>query len=257
MPGSTRCFTADGAVALRSAPTICTSPVSAVLPADLLEAEQRTFDALTETLDSQRRGRWQVTWRFEGLRLLGPALRLANSLRDSGRSLLLAWPDAGAAALAKRDGQELADCCVDLMQLQRDPAWAQRGDLLLIVGAQPSDYETVEAICTQWMEPVVLINSRLEDAAVGIGGVARSRRRGFMSTWKSAYHLEPFLEGALMQERLKEWDLFRLDPDGHRWVKRFEERPDQEQIDEALAGSADGLKQTLGAMDRFIGDLSG
>lgn len=146
--------------------------MSAVLPADLSEAEQRTFTALGEVLSSKRRGRWQVTWKFEGLRLLGPAIRLTQALKESGVSLLLAWPDAGAAALAKRDGPEIADCCVDLNQLQRDPAWAGRGDLLLIVGAQPSDYDTVEAICSQWFEPVVILNSRLEDAAVGIGSVA-------------------------------------------------------------------------------------
>ena len=231
--------------------------MSAVLPADLFEAEQRTLAALQQALASKRRGRWQITWKFEGLRLLGPALRLANALKESGQSLLLARPDAGAAALAKRDGPELADCCVDLMQLQRDPAWAQRGDLLLIVGAQPSDYDTVEAICNLWMDPVVLLNGRLEDAAVGIGSVARTRRRGFLSTWQSAFHLEPFLQGALMQERLKEWDLFRLDPAGYRWVQQFEARPDQEQIDDALSASADGLRQTLGAMDRFIDDLRG
>ena len=136
-------------------------------------------------------------------------------------------------------------------------AWAGRGDLLLIVGAQPSDYETVEAICSQWFEPVVLLNSRLEDAAVGIGSVARQRRKGFMSVWQSAFHLEPFLQGALMQEHQKQWELFRLDPDGYRWVQQFEARPDQEQIDEALTGSGDGLKQKLGAMDRFIDDLRG
>tara|TARA_B100001059_G_scaffold205943_2_gene216360 strand:+ start:1751 stop:2287 length:537 start_codon:yes stop_codon:yes gene_type:complete len=178
-------------------------------------------------------------------------------LRDSGISLLLAWPDAGAAALAKRDGPDIAECCVDLNQLQRDPAWAGRGDLLLIVGAQPSDYETVEAICAQWFEPVVLLNSRLEDAAVGIGSVARQRRKGFMSTWQSAFHLEPFLQGALLQEHQQQWDLFRQDSDGYRWVQQFDARPDQEQIDEALASAGDGLRQTLGAMDRFIDDLRG
>jgi len=231
--------------------------VSAVLPADLSEAEQRTFVALSEVLGTKRRGRWQVTWKFEGLRLLGPSIRLALALKDSGIGLLLAWPDAGAAALAKRDGPELAECCVDLNQLQRDPAWAGRGDLLLIVGAQPNDYETVEAICGQWLQPVVLLNSRLEDAAVGIGSVARQRRKGFMSTWQSAFHLEPFVQGALLQEQQQQWELFRQDPDGFRWVKQFEARPDQEQIDEALTSSGAGLKQTLGAMDRFIDDLRG
>ena len=60
-----------------------------------------------------------------------------------------------------------------------------------------------------------------------------------------------------MQERLQEWELFRLDPAGYRWVQQFEARPDQEQIDDALASSTDGLRQKLGAMDRFIDDLRG
>ena len=51
--------------------------------------------------------------------------------------------------------------------------------------------------------------------------------------------------------------VFRLDPAGYRWVQQFEARPDQEQIDDALASSTDGLRQKLGAMDRFIDDLRG
>ena len=231
--------------------------MSAVLPADLLEAEKRTVSALESVLGGARRGRWLVTWRFEGLRVMGPALRLARTLREQGCPLLVAFPDAGAAALAKRDATDLADCCVDFMQLQRDPAWADRGELLLLVGAQPSDYETVEAICNLWKEPLVLVNGRLEDAGVGIGSVARSRRRGFLSTWTVAFHLEPLPQGALLMEREKEWDLFRCDPDGYRWIQRFEQRPEREQIDAAINPSADGLKQTLGAVDRLIDDLRG
>ena len=231
--------------------------MSAVLPADLLEAEQRTVSALDAVFGGSRRGRWMVTWRFEGLRVMAPALRLARTLLDSSRPLLVAFPDAGAAALAKRDAPDLADSCVDFMQLQRDPAWADRGQLLLLVGAQPSDYETVEAICNLWKEPVVLVNGRLEDAGVGIGSVARSRRRGFLSTWSTAFLLEPLAQGALMLERQKEWELFRCDPDGYRWIQRFEQRPDPEQIDAALSPSADGLRQTLGAVDRLMDDLRG
>jgi len=231
--------------------------VSAVLPADLLEAEQRTVAALEAVLGGSRRGRWMVSWRFEGLRVMAPALRLARTLRQQSSSLLVAFPDAGAAALAKRDAPDLADCCVDFMQLQRDPAWADRGELLLLVGAQPSDYETVEAICNLWKQPVVLVNGRLEDAGVGIGSVARSRRRGFLSTWTTAFHLEPLAQGALMLERQKEWNLFRCDPDGYRWIQKFEQRPDSEQIDDAVSPSADGLRKTLGAVDRLVDDLRG
>ena len=59
-----------------------------------------------------------------------------------------------------------------------------------------------------------------------------------------------------MQEHLKEWELLR-NPAGYRWVQQFEARPDQEQIDDALASSTDGLRQKLGGVDRFIDDLRG
>ena len=44
---------------------------------------------------------------------------------------------------------------------------------------------------------MVLLNGKLEDAAVGIGTVARERRKGFLSSWQSAYALIPTGDGAL------------------------------------------------------------
>jgi hypothetical protein len=43
---------------------------------------------------------------------------------------------------------------------------------------------------------VVTLNGRLEDAAVGIGSVARERRRGFGAQWQAAYELRPFADSA-------------------------------------------------------------
>jgi hypothetical protein len=40
---------------------------------------------------------------------------------------------------------------------------------------------------------VVLLNGRLEDAAVGVGTVGRERRKGFLGEWQSAYALIPRL----------------------------------------------------------------
>ena len=61
-----------------------------------------TLVSVEQALSDRQQRRWTVTWRFEGLRLLQPALRLAKALEASGHEVLLGWPDAGSAALAQR-----------------------------------------------------------------------------------------------------------------------------------------------------------
>ncbi len=231
--------------------------MSATLPADLRAAEA---DALQSLLDALRQGegkRWSVTWRFEGLRLLPVVIRFVAGMRQAGMDPLIAWSDAGAAALAQRDAPELADACCSLMDLKRG-RFADEGDrCLLAVAPQPSDYDDFETAVEAWAGPVAMLNGRLEDAAVGIGNVARTRRKGFVATWQVAYWLEPLAEGALQRRYPDAWWVFRRDPDGHRAVDSYETRPDPEAMEAALYGEGSELKRQVGAMDRFINDLRG
>lgn len=225
----------------------------ASLPADLMTAEADLLDALKAALASGKAVRWGATLRFENLRILPVALRLFQALRSMDETCLLLWPDAGAAALSRRDAPDLADCILDFNQ------WSAGGDsdgLVLAVGPQPSDYEQFMAICQDHRASVVMLNGRLEDAAVGIGSVARERRRGFVSSWQQAYFLQPLDGGALMRRFPNDWTLYRHDPDGYRHLASMDNRPDSEQISALLAGDdADSLKQQLRSVDRFIDGL--
>ena len=128
--------------------------------------------------------------------------------------------------------------------------------MVLAVGPQPSDYEQFMAICQEHRGSVVMLNGRLEDAAVGIGSVARERRRGFVSSWQQAYWLQPLEGGALMRIFPDDWSLYRLDDDGYLHLASMESRPDPEQIAALLAGEdPDSLKQQLSSVDRFIDGL--
>ena len=71
-----------------------------------------------------------------------------------------------------------------------------------------------------------MLNGRLEDAAVGIGSVARERRKGFVASWQQAYWLQPLEGGALMRCFPDDWRLYRQDPDGYRQLEVLPERPD-------------------------------
>ena len=237
-----------------------------MLPPDLRTAEAETLEALRSALAADPRGRWTVELRFEGLRLLAPVLRLAAALEAETVPLRLLFPDAGAAALARRDGPALAERIASFAdQLRRqgregDEQPSESDALLLLVGASQADYGEVEALCQAHRGPVVLINPGLEDAAVGIGSVARQRRRGFLALWKAAYALIPQAATALRRCHPDDWELYRLDPDGYRLVGRFDHRPDAEEQDTALAagapaGTAAGLAATLRSVDRLLEGL--
>jgi hypothetical protein len=220
-----------------------------MLPPDLRSAEAETLTAVRSALAAEPRGRWTVEWRFEGLRLLAPALRLAGDLlTEAGRGGRLLFADEGAAALARRESEILAPRIAsygDERRRQGDDGGVSGGEgdgesLLLLVAPSQAEYDLVEALCGAHRGAVLLLNPNLEDAAVGIGSVARQRRKGFLSTWQTAYALLPDAESALRRAHPGEWELYRLDPDGYRLVRSFERRPDGESRAEALAGGGGG-----------------
>jgi hypothetical protein len=240
-----------------------------MLPPDLRSAEAETLTAVRSALAAEPRGRWTVEWRFEGLRLLAPALRLAGDLlTETGRGGRLLFADEGAAALARRESEILAPRIAsfgDERRRQGEAGGVNSGEgggegggegLLLLVAPSQAEYDLVEALCGAHRGAVLLLNPNLEDAAVGIGSVARQRRKGFLSTWQTAYALLPDAESALRRAHPGEWELYRLDPDGYRLVRSFERRPDGESRAEALAGTGGvGLAGQLRGLNDLLEGL--
>lgn len=225
-----------------------------MLPADLHCAEVQALDAIRAALAAGSGGRWTIDLRFEGLRLLPLALRLTASLVQDGRPLRLLCADMGATALARRDAPELAARIASFGdQMRAQAQGASEGDLLLL-GASQAEYDQVEQLCGDHRGTVLLLNPALEDAAIGIGSVARQRRRGFLAQWDSAYALVPQADSALRRAYPEPWQLFRLDPDGYRFVADFERRPDGEAQAAALGGEP-GLAGNLKALGDLIEGL--
>ena len=239
-----------------------------MLPPDLRHAEAEALEALGGALNSDPRGRWTVEFRFEGLRLMPVALRLAQRLIETrsatGRStpetgdVEMLFPDAGATALARRDQPELAGIISSLGDQRRRQSDGHSEGVLRLASAGPADYEDVEALCEHHSGAVVLLNGVLEDGAVGIGSVARKRRRGFLASWQSAYALIPQSGSALKRAWPEPWRLYRQDPDGFRAVATFEGRPDGEQQAEALEDGrgSGGFGAGLRALDQLIEGLN-
>ncbi len=227
-----------------------------MLPADLRTAEAEALQALKAALAAGSAGRWTVEFRFEGLRLLPVVLRLLEGLGGERADGRLLFPDAGATALARRDSPALADSIGSFGDQRRLQEKGVSQGVLMLVGASQAEYELVEQVCGGHGGSVVLVNPSLEDAAVGIGSVARQRRRGFLAGWQAAYALQPQADRALRCAYPGEWELYRLDPDGYRLAGRFEQKPDAEQQDLALSGQAEaGLGSQLRALGQMIDDL--
>ncbi len=223
-----------------------------MLPADLFTAEAEALEALHQALASTSAGRWTVEFRFEGLRLLPLVLRLNQALAAAGLEPRLLFADMGATALARRDAGAAVANIASYGDQQRLQVEGASEGLLLLAGASQAEYEQVEQICAAHRGPVVLLNPNLEDASVGIGSVARQRRRGFLTQWQAAYALLPQSASALRRAWPGEWQLYRLDADGYRFVASFERKPDREQQDEALSA---GEGQSLGRNLKALGDL--
>lgn len=226
-----------------------------MLPADLHAAEEQTLQAVLAALAADNAGRWTVEWRFEGLRVLPPVLRLFERLSEAFDTTLV-FADAGGAALARRDAPDQAQQVLDLRQLQQRQGDQSSQGVLLAVTPTAADYEAFEAACQGHRGAVVMVNGRLEDAAVGIGSVARDRRKGFVATWQSAYALLPLAGGALRKACPGPWELYRQDPDGYRLLATSDSKPDNEAIAGALSGDGgSGLGGTLRAVDALLEGL--
>jgi hypothetical protein len=243
-----------------------------MLPPDLRTAEAEALASLRSALAGDSRGRWTLELRFEGLRLLPVVLRLVGELESSAPGIRLLFPDAGAAALARRDGPELAQRIATFSDHLRQSSSAlpieaggglnaaepggSTSEVLILVGASQADYDTVESVCQAHAGRVVLVNPGLEDGAVGIGSVGRERRRGFLAQWEAAYALIPLTGSALRRAHPLDWELFRLDPDGYRLAASFDHRPDGEERDGALQGDGSGgMAMTLRSVDRLLDGL--
>lgn len=150
------------------------------------------------------------------------------------------FPDAGAAALARRDWNNPDFIIRGLGELV-DPIDAD-DDLYLVVNPSSIEVQTVEALCNDATDkPVILLNPALEDVAVvGIGYAARQLRDRFLSKIESCYYLKPLEEAALYRCYPGPWQIWReIAPDEYELVQDLPQRPSGEDIERILYGETE------------------
>ncbi len=204
------------------------------LPERLLDAESQIYDSLISFLEVDSSNRISINLNFEGLKLIPLATRLYNKLADVNIKVKLIWADAGATALAKRDSPAISNDIKSYKDILQEDIELLNNNLLIIISPQPYDYEEFVSICNKYEGRIIMINGKLDDSAVGIGSVARQRRKEFISKWKNIYWLEPLKEGALMHSFPLDWLLYKFSSDGYNLHETFKNRPDSEMIFESF-----------------------
>jgi hypothetical protein len=138
--------------------------------------------------------RLQVELAFPELKVMPVAQQFLTIFEDLGNQFRVFFPDAGAAALARRDWGEKPYAIRGMSDMNAK----MQPDEKVFLFVEPSSVEVaqLEALCQEAGErSVVLLNPRLEDVAtIGIGYAGRQLRERFLSQFESCYYLQP-LEG--------------------------------------------------------------
>ena len=214
------------------------------VPKSLEEAIEQAKSATKQALESGC-GRWQVELVVPEIALQAQvlALEFASLFEQYGAGLKVLFPDAGSAALARRDWGETSFRVGDLGS-RFTPVESKVGtedEAFLLVSPSAVEVKAVESLCEiAGNRPVILLIPQLEDVSiVGIGYAARQLRERFLSTLESCYYFRP-LEGAVVLRSYPSlWQVWREGEDGYELITETSQKPMGEALDLLVAGTSD------------------
>ncbi len=212
------------------------SEVPRSLEAAIAQAKTATAAALTAGIP-----RILVEICIPELKIMPVAQQFYPLLEEMGLQFKIYFPDAGAAALAKRDwgNPEFSIRGINEAKGRIEPD----DDAFLIIEPSAVEVIEVEAFCNEAMgQSIVMLNPKLEDiAVVGIGYAARQLRERFVSTLESCYYLQP-LEGAtILRCYPGPWQVWgETTDDSYELMAEFPTKPSGETITKLFESEDDG-----------------
>ena len=209
----------------------------AELPKTLEEAIAQSREA-TQTALADGYSRLQVELLFPELKPMPVALQFLPVLDQLGSQLKVFFPDAGAAALARRDWGDVPFKILDIgtgrvpVQQQIQP----EDEAFLFIAPTAVEVAQVEKLCEEaGSRPVVMLNPRLEEVAlIGIGYAGRQLRTRFLNTIESCYHLQP-LDGAIVFRCYPSpWQVLLETGDDYQLIAELPKKPAGEELDQIV-----------------------
>ena len=230
----------------------------AALPNNLEDAILQAKGA-TQVAINNGLSRLTIDLVFPELKIMPLAEQFYPVFQEMGLQFKVYFPDAGAAALAKRDWGNPDFPIRGLGELkgQIEPD----DDAFLVIEPSAVEVEAVEKLVEAAMgRPVVLLNPKLEDVAtIGIGYAGRQLRERFLNTLESCYYLRP-IEGAAVTRCYPEpWQVWREIAAGdYELLSETPTRPAGEALERILYGETNdetGTSAPSKPQKGFLGEL--
>lgn len=202
----------------------------AELPQTLDEAIAQAREATQAALNNGYT-RLQVELVFPEIALQAQsiALQFTSIFKQYGSGLKVLFPDAGAAALARRDWGETPFKVTDI-GTSRSPVESRiqpEDEAFLIVSPSAVEVSQVEKLCNLAGDrPCVLLIPQLEDLkVVGIGYAARQLRERFLSTLTSCYYVQPLDGAALLRVYPGLWQIWLEKENAYQLIAEEPQKP--------------------------------
>ncbi|HEY9851285.1 MAG TPA: DUF1995 family protein [Leptolyngbyaceae cyanobacterium] len=212
----------------------------AQLPNSLEEALAQSREATLAAL-ADGYTRLQVELVFPEIEIQAQSLaqQFIPIFEDRISQLKVFFPDAGAAALARRDWGEVAFKIEDI-GLGRSPIQNKikpEDEVFLLVNAGGVEVAEVEKLCNAVEDrPVVLLIPHLEDSigVTGIGLAGRQLRDRFLKTLTSCYYVRALEGGALFRCYPGLWQVYLQNGTDYNLVAELPSKPFGDEIDRIL-----------------------
>jgi hypothetical protein len=211
--------------------------------------------------------RLQVELLLPELKQIELAYQYLPALADLGEHLKIFFTDAGAAALARRNWQNLPhplrslDIAGSRQTTPAEELVEPQDQAFLFVAPSAVEVSLVEKICALVGDrPVILFNPRLEDVGtIGLGYTARKLRERFLVTFEPCYYLRPLGNAALLRFYPSPWQVWLENGTSYEMVGEELQKPDSEKLDAILLEATGTSQQTgqgfLTRMQQFLNAL--
>lgn len=179
--------------------------------------------------------RLQVEFLFPELKAMPIAQEFLPVFTELGLQFKVYFPDAGAAALARRDWGNPEFVVRGITEPKGE--MVSEDEAFLIVEPSAVEVKAVEALYDAAGDrPFVMLNPKLEDVAiVGIGYAARQIRDRFLSTIETAYSVRPLPGAAVFRCYPQPWQVWlERSPGQYEVIAETPTRPVGEELEQLL-----------------------
>lgn len=239
----------------------------AEFPKSLEEAIAQAIEATGAALKDGY-SRLQVELLIPELKNMPVAKQFLGEFTQFGSQLKVFFPDAGAAALARRDWGDVPFKILDI-GTGRVPVEAQiqpEDEAFFLIAPSVVEVAQVEKLSKAAAErPFIMLNPRLEDVAIiGVGYAGRQLRDRFLNNIESCYYVRPLEEAALFRCYPSPWQVWWETDEDYQLFAELPTKPTSDELERILGGGMPQVADSpapkksgiFASLQRFLRTLS-